>query len=108
MRANPKSKVSIKALLEAKAAGDVQGTCRLQLLPGWSAQELTISATPATGQAVTRTYTKDMLAALGTGTWVDISTGPVAVSGAGPVVVKVLSKEGDCPSNILFDEIRLE
>ena len=47
--------------------------------------------TPAagSGEPVTKTYTKADLAALGTGQWVEVSSGPVTLTQPGTVSIKV-------------------
>jgi hypothetical protein len=108
---NKGHRLEFAALLTAKAAGQTEGRCRMQLQPDGKCAELNISLTPAAGkgQPVTRTYTGAQLAELGTGKWFDISTGPVALAEAGPVEVRVFSlKNVEDKLGILFDQLSVD
>jgi hypothetical protein len=110
-RINKGFRLEIAALMAPKAAGQTEGRCRMQLLPDWNCPDLNITLTPAAGkgQPVTRTYMREELAALGTGKWFEISTGPVTLAEAGPVEVRVWSLVlKEWKKGLLFDQLSVD
>jgi hypothetical protein len=107
--------LGISATVPAVAPGRYEARCRLQLLPHFSLDELSITAWATQGGVgssseaqATRSYSEDQLQQLAGTDWAEISSGPVVVPGqAGDVEIKVSATSEAWKRGVLFDCLSL-
>jgi hypothetical protein len=81
--------------------GQYEGRFRVQVLPGFRADLLTITVATQGGQPLTRTITREELVRIAGAGWVEFSVGPVVVVQQGAVEIRVY---GPGAEGILIDE----